>query len=194
MAKRPGETSDTAFLLDVVRKEHPRPDGTTAVELGVQLGDVPVPDRQYFADIANVDISGGFARLLFGQRKIGQGLRSLVIISLARTEAAAFLQSCRDYLPKAEKFLSDLKIEKTPLTEVAEEPDQTVSMLANIVAAAHSGEEACLDFYLSSARSKFLVVRNQASRLAVEPVVRIHLATALVVPLIERLFLRLEST
>ena len=53
-------------------------------------------------------------------------------------------------------------------------------VVANIVAAAHSRREAVLDFYNLSARSKAdLALGRQQNRVAIEPVVRVHLRSAL---------------
>jgi hypothetical protein len=59
--------------------------------------------------------------------------------------------------------------------ESVEEPAQTVAFDANVIAVAVSDEEACLDFYHTSA---FSVLHAKTLRkLAVEPVVRVTLRT-----------------
>jgi len=93
--------------------------------------------------------------------------------------------------PTVDEIMRAAKINVGSLSEISEEPDQTVAMAANVVAAAISGEEACLDFYQISSFAKantFSRENSSASRkINIDPVVRIELPTSLLAALVEKL-------
>ncbi len=154
--------------------------GGTVLELLLRLGDAPVPDRRYPADLAWVDRNDGHVRLMFGQRRLsGDKLRSLVIVTMTCEAAERFLSTCLDFGPALQKYLHDSRTDSAELIALSDEPEQTVVLVANIVALAHSSNEATLDFYHASARAMHEAISQKADRIGVEPVVRVMLSGAL---------------
>jgi len=167
-------------IVHVSRRLVPKTNGDTFVELGLRLDEAPVPERRYPADFAWVDIAEGLVRIMFGQRRIsGKSLRSLVIVAMTEETARNFLSTCKDFTPKLRTYLERTSIPESTLDVQPEEPDQTVVLMANIVAIAHSGNEACIDFYHASARSLHDAISRSVNQLGVEPLVRIFLTGSL---------------
>jgi hypothetical protein len=183
---RPGEGA----ALSVSRRIVPRPDGTNAVELSVDLQAAPVPERRYVADACAVLRSDDFVLLAFGQRRlVGSGCRSLVVLSMSAEAIRSFLKTCDGFLERVAAFLERNGLARSPLLDLTEEPPQTVHLAANVVAVAQAGRESCLDLYHVSPWSiRSVSTRNQ---LVIDPIVRIDMPTALLVPVVEQL-VRLE--
>jgi len=174
---RPGE----GHAIQIVRRETPKPDGTTALEIGLDVGNAPVPERHYFAEVASVRSVGDALYLMFGQRAIGPNgpLRSVITLVLAPEATSNFLGTCGDFALNVERYLTRISAPKARLVEISEEPSQAVVMVANVVAASHVGREACMDFYHASPRAIRDVMQHEKDVMAIDPVVRIQLFTTL---------------
>jgi hypothetical protein len=179
---RPGEGA----IVEVARRQVTNPDGSTGLELGLDLAVAPVPEKRYIADIVSLTFEDGVVQMLFGQRKITRSaaLRSLVVIQMTSTATAQFIKTLIGFEPTARKWLEENDIH-WKLGTIEEEPEQTVTLFANIIGLAFAGREACMDFYHASAFSLHQVQQNR--KMAVEPVVRVILASGLLLSLIDKL-------
>lgn len=166
------------YIVESNRRIIPMPDGTQSVQIQFELSSVPVPDRKYHADAASVRYLRGNVELMFGQRTIGgKSLRSLVVVNLSSMGALLFIRSCTKIRPGFESFVSRSGLTDR-LDSFEEEPSQTVALTANVILAAYSGREACLDLYFAS---PYMMSRlSKDEQFAIEPVVRITLSTGLV--------------
>lgn len=173
--------------IEVVRRAAPRPDGTTSLEIGLDLSDAPVPDRRYLADVASVQVVDDCLHLLFGQRMIGgSALRSLLILVLTPEGARNFLKTCTDFGPKLHTYLDRISAAEMPLAQIDEEPEQTVMMQVSLIAAAHVERDACMDFYHASPSALRAVIQHRdANVIGIDPVVRIHLSTRLLAAVVD---------
>jgi hypothetical protein len=178
---RPGE----GHAVEIVRRVTPRPDGAAALEIGLDLGNAPVPERRYTADIVSVKYSGESLKWMFGQEKIGGGLRSLVIVCMTPEAISQFLATCTQFTPSLRQYVESQQLSRTKLVSIDREPEQTVEMSANMVAAAHVGREACMDFYHASPRSFRDAMQSESTAIAIEPVVRILLSANLMLSALE---------
>lgn len=173
--------------IDIVRRTAPRADGTTALEIGLDLRDAPVPDRRYLADVASVKVVEDSLQLLFGQRTVsGNGLRSLVILVLTPEGVKNFLNTCVDFAPKLHAYLDRISAPKSPLSEFTDEPEQTVAMPVSIIAASHVERDACIDFYHASPSAiRSVLQQHDTSVIGIDPVVRIQLSTRLLAAVVD---------
>jgi hypothetical protein len=162
-------------------------DGTSGTVHGINLSEAEVPDRSYVAETCGAIYENNTVKLMFAQPKLGGGLRSLVIISMTPLAAAQFLHAV-EHLQNVslDEIATKSNIIKEPLSDFpATEPEQTAGLAANMVAAAFSGRETCMDFYHANA---FTVAALPAtSKLHLEPVVRINTRTSLMLALVHRL-------
>lgn len=182
-AIRPGETA-----IPVARHVVPHTDGASKVTLSIDLGDTPVPDRRYLADVCAIDFDGATVRWCFGQRKVGKvgaGLRSLVVIHIAPEHVHNLLGSLKQFIGENAAFLGRNKIERIPLTELSDEPPQTVALCANVVAVARAGREGCLDFYSISAHAIHAINQVGGDKLAIDPMIRVDLPIGLMTSAID---------
>lgn len=160
--------------------------GVTNISLTVDLGSAPVPERRYVADVGTVVLAHEGARLVFGQTKVtGHGLRSLIVIHMSAYGVHQFLRSSPDMLKTAKEFMQRNRLSVGNLMEITEEPNQTVALAANLIAASYSGTEACMDFYHAS---PFAVLQVKAGgEFAADPVVRVSLPMVLLYAVCEEL-------
>lgn len=159
--------------------------GSTGVLLTVDLTSAPVPDRRYAADIATVERVNDMVNLIFGQTKVGgRDFRSLLVIHLSASAVHQFLRSVQDILPTIREYAKRSNLAKVDLTDVDQEPSQTVALTANLIAASHSGREGCLDFYYSS--PWVMIQVKKGGDFAAEPIVRTTLSTGLLLAICER--------
>lgn len=166
---RPGE----GVLVDVIRTTEPQSYG---VQFSANLSRVPVPDRRYASDIASVIANENMIKLLFGQSKVtGNGLRSLLVISMTFDAIHQLLRSLETVAERTVQLQE--KLPEGRLTDITEEPQQTVALAANMIVGGFSGAESCLDCYYASPFA-MIPVQNGANKLALEPVVRITLPTS----------------
>lgn len=173
-APRPGEGS----AIPISKRIVPQVDGTTNLEISIDLTQAPIPERRYHADTASVVVRDESVLITFGQvRLTGPTLRSLVIVSMMSDGARQFLVNCKTFLPTIDAFIDHNAIPRKSLQAVVEEPPHTVSVVANLVGAAQASKEASLDFYhLSPWSAQDL---RQRSTMPVDPIVRIDLSTSL---------------
>lgn len=171
--------------IDVIHQTVPQPDGTSLSIVGLNLSNAPVPERRYAADLATVLYKRELVKLVFAQETISSTsptLRSMLVVHVAPNAARQFLHSLVQMGPPGiDELARKSGIEPEPLSELDSEPDQTVAFAANLVAAAIGGREACLDFYHASAFSMVNIAK--ASKLPIDPVVRVDLRTSLLMSL-----------
>lgn len=163
-------------LIQVARHNLPKSDGTTSTAFSLDFGATPVPDRKYVADVASVIEAPDGIRLLFAQRRLDKGLRSLLVVHISVDALKNFASSVVDLLEKVDD--NRLGPKDIPLTAIKEEPAQTVAFNANFVVSGYAGTEATMDFLFSSAFVLDHVAKN-GNQIAVEPIVRVVLPTRL---------------
>lgn len=173
--------------INVIRNVVPQANGTTVTIVGFDLSNAPVPDRRYVADTATVILSKGTVKLVFAQETITSKLRSMLIIHMTINGIRHLLSSIK-HLKNTDfdTLVNSLNLEHEDLLTLEEdEPEQTIALSANMVAAAFSGNETCLDFYSASA----FVMANIANSktVPIDPVVRVDLRTSLFVSLRDKL-------
>ncbi len=182
-------------LVDAVPSAVATPDGKTVVSVNINLANAPVPDRRYVSDIASVlyKRGDGAIKLVFGQEKIsGSSFRSLLIIHMSTSAARHFISSLRTMSnPSLTEITERVGVKPEPLSTITDEPEQTVAFASNVVLAAVSGMDACLDFYQISS---FSIAHAQVSRkVGADPVVRVDIRSALLLSLLHELS-ELESS
>lgn len=179
---RPGEGA----VVELARRPVTRPDGSTGLELNIDLALAPVPEKRYVADVASLNYADGVLQMLFGQRKIARSdaLRSLIVVQMTSTAAGQFVKTLAGFEPGVRTWLEQNSI-RSQLSNIEEEPEQTVTLFANMIGLAFAGREACMDFYHASAFSLHYVQQNR--KMAVEPVVRVIVGSGLLLALIDRL-------
>lgn len=163
-------------------------DGTTGTAHGFDLSDAEVPDRHYHARVCSIDFAHGTVELLFAQprRDHPDQLRTLLVVSMSMMSTLPFIESIdRLQSPSLDEIAAKHDIAAEPLISFTSEAEQTVEVDANIVAAAFSGPESCLDFYHASAFS--IAALASTNRLNMIPVVRVNTRTSLVLGLISRI-------
>jgi hypothetical protein len=165
-------------LIDVRSSTIVGTEGQSAIMLNINLNNAPVPDRRYAADFAGLRYKDEIVKFIFGQEKLDSAsVRSLVVIAMHAPDAYKFLQNLSTFKKiTLDEIATKFSIKDADLYEISAEPEQTIALAANLVAAAVSGRAACLDFYSASAFAIAKVVETQ--QLAVEPVVRIDLPTS----------------
>lgn len=170
---RPGER-DT---VDIVHQVIALPDGTSAAAIGVDLLGAPVPERRYVADVVSVAYSKGMVKLIFAQECIsGAKLRSMIVLQMTPHAVAQFLRSLTNMSnPGIDEIARRMGAAPEDLLSLENfvEPEQTVAFAANMIGAAVSGMEACLDVYNASTFSVLNV--GAKSKIPVDAVVRINL-------------------
>jgi hypothetical protein len=171
---RPGEGA----VLDVVLQQGMSVTGNSLTGLAVNVGQAPVPDRKYVAELYSVEYVDSLVRVAFGQRKYGrQDLRNLLVVHIGSQAIIQFVDSINAItLPTYDEIAHQMKIVPAPMYKIEAEPEQTVAVAANMLLSAVSGYEAVLDLYKYSAFS--LMAAQRESKLAIDPVARIDLPTA----------------
>jgi len=159
------------------RRSIPLPDGTVAVEMGVEMGNAPVPDRRYVADIACIEYRNATVYLVLGQRKlVEKSLRSMIVLTLSSIGVLHFLKACEKLDDNVFKRFNSPEL-VVAAEALGEEPNQVVELAANIILIAFAGQEACFDFYFVS---PYVIAQlAQGGDFAVDPVVRVTLNTGL---------------
>lgn len=164
--------------------------GSNTQTFTADLGGLPVPDRRYSADQAFIDYRDETFFVMFGQDRLDRrGLRNLLAVKMTPAAVDQFLQTLTHPAKGAlsDKSLEDVAasggIEHSSLGSFNEEPGDAVTLNANIVLAALSGREACMDFYYASPFSKAAMFKSH--QLAVDPIVRVDLRTSLLLGLID---------
>jgi len=173
---RPGE----GVVIGIVRQDIADSDGAVSQAVSIDLSTAQVPDRRYAAEVGAIVMSDNMIRLLFGQTKaIGEGLSSLLVIHIPYRAARVFLHSMNGVAKSAREYMDRHKTGNSRLLELKDqkEPAQTATVEANIIAAAFSGREACMDFYHSS--SFAMHGFGITGKFFAEPTVRVTLALPL---------------
>ncbi|HEY6299117.1 MAG TPA: hypothetical protein VIW95_05680 [Candidatus Binatus sp.] len=178
---RPGEGRE----IEVLRRTVPGADGSSTLELQIDISHAPVPDRRYLADAAAVLFESDTLRIVLGQKGlVGSKIRSAVILFLSPHAAIQFLKSCEQFLPEIRKYADEHKIHEA-LVEIQDEPAHITSVAANIILAAFSGREGCLDLYNSSPFVMGIV--QKGGKMALDPILRVDLTTGLLVAVLDKL-------
>ncbi|MGP8475055.1 hypothetical protein [Burkholderia sp. PR2] len=173
-------------VIDVIHEKRTGSSEGSAIQVGLNLNDAPVPARRYVADVGCVLRSRSEVKLIFGQEKIGtDDLRSMLIVQMSTPAARQFVESFLHMAPSLKEIAQTVGVEGEQLASGLIEPDQAVSFAANFCAAAIVGEEACLDFYHASPFSLRSV--HIVKKLSVEPVVRVDLRLSLLVAVIDEM-------
>ena len=182
-ALRPGE----GHIVPTRLEQRLSVTGETDAFLEFQIGNAPVPQRKYTADFVGLvrDLNRG--KLLFGSKRVdGKGLRSLLVVQMSKRAIAHMLYTIeRVKDPTYEEIVATLGIQIEPVQPVKEEPSQTVPLSANVVLAAMSGEECCVDFYEASPFAFRSAQRG--GEMAVDPIVRVNVPSGAFVGLIRAL-------
>jgi hypothetical protein len=173
---RPGE----GVVMGIVRHDKVASGGVVSQTVAVDFSSAQVPDRRYAADVGVVLMSDNMIRLIFGQTKpLGKGLMTLLVIHIPYQAARTFLHSMNELAELARSFMKQYKVGESSLLELMnqDEPAQTATVESNIILAAFSGREACMDFYHSSpfARKGFGI----SGKFFAEPTVRVTLGLPL---------------
>ncbi len=138
-------------MIDVTTASVAGADGQLGVALGVDLSKAQVPDRRYAADVCSVARVRGTVKVMFGQERVdGSGWRTLLVIEMSEVAISQFLQSVDSMKnPTLEQIAAGSNFQPEELTEASEptQPNQAVSLVANLVLTAFAGNEACIDFY-----------------------------------------------
>jgi hypothetical protein len=87
--------------------------------------------------------------------------------------------------PTLDEVVKNAHIEAESLSPVPKEPNQTIALAANMTVAAIAGAEGCIDFFQASPFA--IVAAARARKLALDPVVRVDIRTALIVGLLSEL-------
>ena len=179
---RPGEGKE----IEIVRRTVSQPDGTTIFEMDLDISHAPVPDRRYLADAGTILFEGDVLRIVLGQKQLlGSKLRSAVVVFLSAHATVNFLRSCHaTFLPTLREYTAKHQISDA-LIEIKDEPELATFVTANIILAAFSGREACLDFYDSS---PFVIgIVQRGGKMALDPILRVDLGSGLLVALLDRI-------
>jgi hypothetical protein len=173
---RPGE----GVVMGIVRHDKVASGGVVSQTVSVDFSSAQVPDRRYAADVGAIVMSDNMVRLIFGQTNpIGKGLTTLLVIHIPYQAARTFLDSMGDLVELAHEYMKKFKVGESSLLELKnqEKPEQIATVESNIILAAFSGREACMDFYHSSpfARKGFGI----SGKFFAEPTVRVTLGLPL---------------
>ncbi len=183
-----------SFVVPVHKRLLTQPSGASAIQLSIQLHEIPVPERRYVADAVGVETRGENVRFLFGQKALdSERLRSIVVVSVFPDPIHNFLRTCDvtpegvqgNFLSGLTDFLSRNEIAPTPPQTFREEPAQAVALTSNLISVTYVGREAELDFFHLAPNALRKV--NKDSEVAVDPIVRIDLATSALAGILLRL-------
>lgn len=163
--------------------------GRTITSMGVDMSTAPVPDRKYVADIYGIVQAASTTKLLFGQQRIGrQELRSLLVVHMSTKSIQQFLENLPDGSggnARFEDVASEFQLTAELPAKIVDEPSQVVAFKASAIVAAMSGPDACLDFYQVSPSA--LIAARNADVIAVDPVVRVDVPSAILLGLAKEL-------
>jgi hypothetical protein len=147
---------------------------------GMDMQQVPVPQRRYAADLCQVRYLHGEIRIMFAQQGFDESdVDSAILIRMNPDATVSFSNSLLDLGldENTDGMSSSWKCRNEEISNIPSKPVQTVNMVANICSVAIAGQEACMDFYHASA---FAVRKaERETELEVEPVVRVDLRTSL---------------
>jgi hypothetical protein len=176
-----GRAEGHAVDLEPIGQAH---DGANRFKLDVTQA--PVPQRRYSADTAFVVYGGTDVKFVFAQTCLfGDGFESALAVRVNPQAFADLVSSLRVAKAAELSRVADvLKIKPEGLTEVKTRPVHTVNVVANVFGFAIAGHETCIDFYHANA---FAIGKSEgATKLEVEPVVRVDLRTSLFMSLVSK--------
>ena len=189
VTRTPVRTGEYGTTVPVLRRVVAHPGDSPLVELSIDLQNAPVPDRRYAADGVLVRRTEESIQVVFGQMQITdpKQLQSAVLLKLSFDATRSFLTTCVDFTPRLRQFVKSNAVYKPGALQLSvEEPNHSVVMTASMVAAVFMAREACLDFYNASPFAYRAMGKN-GTHLAVDPVLRVELATGLLLSLMEQL-------
>lgn len=165
-----------------------KPDGVTAVQLSIDISDLPAPGRSYSADEAAVSFNGTDAvHFLFWQHTVAKQPRSMVAVKMYSDAARRFHDSCGSLDEPLKAFVTRNKV-AVPTAKVGnEEPAQSVSLVATLAQVAFGGFEAEVSFFHLSPYAVANATKGHQSQVPVEPVVQVDLSTIMLVSLLRQL-------
>lgn len=177
-------------LVTVVKSVMPQPDGRVYTEFAFDMATASVPGRRYHADTAFIVYEPELVRIGLGQRSVvGSKLRSLIVLCYPPERLDSFRRSCEPFFAGMKGSVSQRRSgQSMPLAMPEEEPSHVVSMAVNLMAAAYNDQEAVMDCYHLSAFATQVLKKPTASAVAIDPVVRVHLPTALLLSVLDDLF------
>lgn len=175
------------FPLSLLKLPHVLDSGKESAAFGIDISAAPVPQRRYSAEVAGIRKDAGDVVLLFGQRyPDSEELDSLLSIRINPIAAVQLLDSIESMKsPGLANIVSAMNIQTAPLATTFGRPVQMAKTVANLAAIAVSGFETCIDFYHASAFA--MIKATKGTELAVEPVVRVDIQTAVFVSLVKEL-------
>ena len=155
------------------------------MEIGIDYAKAEVPERFYYADYCDVQKARGGYSLLFGKLEPGtQKLRTKIEVAYpVEMFRLQLWGNSRDFHAIVRTAAG--KVDFPPIEQV-EDTDKVQSFRSNNVFMASWGEESVLDFYYISPRDIHYVRHQQAREIALEPVVRVVLPTALMFEFLEK--------
>jgi hypothetical protein len=183
VAPRQGE----GFTIETKAVHTLHSDGVSSLTLGIRMDSAPVPDRRYVADIYAVHPTPGGYRFMFAQEKLGgKELRSLVLVQMSLNATAQLFSSLIDMKTPSIGELGALfgSVSEGP-ANISQEPEQTVSMKANVATVAVSNGDTAMDFYQISPFA--FHAANRGGKIQMNAVVRIELRTGQLEGLVKEL-------
>jgi hypothetical protein len=179
LRSRPGEG---VGAIDVAVQVFIAPNGKSVTNFGLNLSQAPVPDRRYSAETCAIAYSRDTVKVVFAQERLdGKGLRTGVVLNISPRGIVQFLKSMDDNGIAAAAAADGGPPQ--PVEQVDREPDQVITLAANLILVAAAGRESCMDFYQASPFA--MGVALQSHKLAVDAVVRVDLHTGLLLGLVE---------
>lgn len=180
--------SSSGLAAPFTRQTVARPDGVTAVQLSIDITDLPAPNRSYSADAATVSFNGTDAiHFLFQQHTIGRKPRSMVAVKMYSDAVRRFYESCQSIRPTLEGFIERNKVAVPPLSPSTDEPAQSVSLVATLAQVSFAGFEAEVSFFHLSPYAVHMATRRDQTQVPVEPVVQVDLSTSMLVSVLKQL-------
>lgn len=182
-AARPGEGAASVSV-----RRHEVAPGSAEMILEMDIGSAQVPDRRYHADTACVVEDADGIQIMFGQRKVGaanDGLRSLIVIHVSPDALGNWVHGAMALYAQLSEIRSKAAFPAVEFMDPLDEPAQTVAFAANLMVSAFAGNEATMDFYHAS--SFAFDVAKRSSEMPVEPIVRVTLASRLMLAVFERM-------
>lgn len=175
---RPGE----GHLIDMVVLASDSE--TTTVRL--EASGLPVPDRKFSCDAMQVTSTNVGARLLLAQRlPVGEGLLSMLVVTMAPEAVEQFLRSIDEaFVQQARGYVEAHKGSEEEVVFTTNAA-QSVVVNCSYVLAGYTGLAACMDLYNQSPFS--VQSMFAAKKVAMDPVVRVNFSTGLLVALVDGL-------
>jgi hypothetical protein len=157
----------------------------SAVEISVAYEQAEVPERRFYADYCDVVKARSGFSLVFGRLAPGTNtLRTQVEVSFP--ESLFYSQFFERPQKLFESVQEQVGKHALPAIDKPTETDKVQGFRANNVFMAILGEDAILDFYYISPSDIHLLHSGKKSGVYLEPIVRIVLATALMLEFLQK--------